>query len=110
MEYALTLNPQHLSLHFDGLRISKSAIADADSFVEQSQLAILRKTGYHVSIMEKRHFFFLELLEALIKNNTEQVDTRGIQVQGNCIPLALAHLRPASAVNIQEIGNLQMGV
>eukprot|EP00959_Pyramimonas_sp_CCMP1952_P220838 4617409-Pyramimonas_sp.AAC.1 len=56
-------NVTHLSLHYDGLMINPEAVVDDESFAADCQGAILRSTGFAVSIVRKTTHTFLELVK-----------------------------------------------
>lgn len=62
IQYLLTLDLTHLSLHFDGCRIQGQSL-DIPQICQLSCDWIARDTGFHVVLKEKRHFLFLELLQ-----------------------------------------------
>ena len=61
-EYAITLKPKHVSLHFDGIRLSKDVVDNVDSHIEQCQKIIMEKTGFAVKILRKTHCTVRELV------------------------------------------------
>ncbi|CAK0822362.1 unnamed protein product [Prorocentrum cordatum] len=85
-------NVSHLSLHYDGLMINPEAVADDETFAADCQGAILRATGFDVSIVRKTLHTFLELVKL---NGTHArapfpVLPKSLLKNGNCIPAALA--------------------
>ncbi|CAJ1456297.1 unnamed protein product, partial [Effrenium voratum] len=93
-----TYTPAHLSLHFDGVRISATAQASAAQICEQSEKHILETTGFSVKIREKKHLHVLEMLAAAAKTTSPPkfADDHKLRQAGNCIPHALACLGAAS--------------
>ena len=106
-EYAITLKPKHVSLHFDGIRLSKDVVDNVDSHIEQCQKIIMEKTGFAVKILRKTHCTFRELVA---ERGTPCAAARNIPPQlltvGNCIPCSLWHCfqtaRAAIAAYIQD--------
>ncbi len=101
LEHVLAMKPKHLSLHFDGIRVSKTIVDNVDSHLEQCQKVIKQKTGFDVKITVKTHGTFRELVEergtpcSAGKNIPPQ-----ILVAGNCIPCGLWHCFPTSRASI----------
>ncbi|CAE7501083.1 unnamed protein product, partial [Symbiodinium necroappetens] len=96
VEYLLQFQPQHLSLHYDGVRVSKGqGGCSTAELCEKIQAYILRKTGFDVTICEKKHLTVLEILKgvACSVNETGLPETSGLRRQGNCIPAAVALLQ-----------------
>ena len=93
-DHLLTFSPTHLSLHFDGVRISPLQGISIEEVCKQSASYILDKTGFKVTIREKRH----ETVNALIKKAAACAKRAPFPtdhvycVPGNCIPHALASL------------------
>lgn len=68
--------PRHISLHFNGIRIHKSAChqngnasasdaVDVAGMCRQCEAAIMEETGYKVTIVEKKHYTLCELLDGI---------------------------------------------
>lgn len=97
VEYTLTKDTTHLSLHFDGLRIDRTrvrmegGVGDSESLMcnNLSEHVKLR-TGYEVCIVAKQHHYVLESLR--LQPVTRQVPDipEVLLAAGNCIPLAVA--------------------
>ena len=93
-DHLLTFSPTHLSLHFDGVRISPLQGISIEEVCKQSASYILDKTGFKVTIREKGH----ETVNALIKKAAACAKRAPFPtdhvycVPGNCIPHALASL------------------
>ena len=49
-EHVLRGSPKHLSLHFDGLRVSRDAIQNMDEYIRACEDAISSKTPFNVKI------------------------------------------------------------
>ena len=106
-EHVIALKPKHISLHFDGIRVSKEVASNVESHIEECQEVIKEKTGFTVSIVRKTHGTFRELVAergtpcAAGKNIPQQ-----LLMAGNCIPCSLWHCfqtsRTAIAASIQD--------
>ena len=86
--------PAHLSLHFDGIRIDAQCVNDSglsmQDFTAQSAAHIFKETGFEVTIVEKAHLTFLQLLIGKPHCNAKVPEAcKELLNQGNCIPLAL---------------------
>ena len=58
---ALRMKPQHLSLHFDGFRITKpSGGASSESILRDMEKVVREETGYFVEFAEKVHLTFVD--------------------------------------------------
>ena len=58
-----TNKPKHLSLHFDGVRISAEHVgALHEDFIRECENAIQKRTGFPVKIVPKKHFSFIDLM------------------------------------------------
>ncbi len=100
----------HLSLHFDGIRITDSLPCPVEEFCQRCSTRILEETGFTVRIREKKHHWFFELLRARCE---EQQVASGVPEifarSGNCIPAALFHLlgREGELIRMLEDKSLQ---
>jgi hypothetical protein len=65
----INLPVEHISLHFDGLRLYPKPV-DIDVYTKEAEAYITSVTGYTVAIAEKKHFFFLDALADKIKDRT----------------------------------------
>ena len=55
--------PKHLSLHFDGVRISADHIGvSQEDFIKDCEKSINMRTGFMVKIVPKKHLSFIELV------------------------------------------------
>ncbi len=97
----MEFSPTHLSLHYDGLRIDRGTVKAAgstDLMCQKSVSAILASTGYHVTIVEKQHLYFVDLLRS--RDPEERSGTQApphLLQNGNCIPLAIARVQDSIA-------------
>ena len=59
-----TTKPKHLSLHFDGIRISADHVGvQQEEFIRDCENAINKRTGFVVKIVPKKHQNFIQLAE-----------------------------------------------
>ena len=95
-EYLMTLQPAHLSLHFDGVRVASVPGMSVEDMCRRSEQVIEEKTGFKVHIREKHHRTILSLLrQAATETCAPKFRSSDAWVQaGNCILHALAILRP----------------
>ena len=98
---------QHLSLHYDGVRVDRPRVAatheSVQAFCDAAAVHIAEQTGFAVDIIEKQHFYFLELLERAAtgrKAFSNEGDSGALlDADGNCIPAGI-HYLGASPVDI----------
>ena len=58
------LKPKHISMHFDGLRLSTGYIGSIPGdYIKECEKAIKENTGFDVKIVAKTHMSFLELVK-----------------------------------------------
>ena len=83
---------QHLSLHFDGVRVHKDQSGDVQAYCKKHMDHIALVTGFAVTIKAKESFYFADLIRkyASSKENCDIDDL--FKKPGNCIPTALGHL------------------
>ena len=104
---SLASKGEHLSLHFDGLRIDRNVVQpDVTSFCQQCSSWIEAETGFSVSIRSKEHRSFKRLLDQLPGAEELHCPEKLLE-KGNCILAALHHLgyqRQAMAMATQTEG------
>ena len=102
---ALQFQPKHVSLHFDGLRIHRSAFGDkpVDAVCRECEEAIASATGFKVSIVEKKHECFRDICRAKGQLDTRQSFNGVLSNSGNCILRAMAYLYPNKRSNIFDV-------
>lgn len=90
--------PGHLSLHFDGIRVSADHIGESqEDYIKACQDAIYKHTGFQVKIVAKKHSSFIELVKSKGTHANALTNVPAILLQaGNCIPCALWHVVPLS--------------
>ena len=79
--------PQHLSLHFDGVRVAQIPGKSTETLCADSEQHILAVTGFAVKIREKKHQTVLQLVDE-ISTKAEGLDlpkSNALKVSGNCI-------------------------
>lgn len=93
VQYLLQFSPDHLSLHFDGVRLSAEGL-DAAKLCSSSAAYIEESTGFKVNVREKQHKTVLEVLEQKASTSTRRPlgDRHILRESGNCIPAAIAAL------------------
>ena len=48
---AMDRQPQHMSLHFDGLRVAKQAVHEVDTLITDMEDAVFRAMGFRVKLV-----------------------------------------------------------
>ena len=93
-----TNKPKHLSLHFDGVRISADHVGTLqEGFIRECENAIQKRTSFLVKIVPKKHFSFIDLVKTRSTHANALKNVPDIMFQpGNCIPCALWHVVPLS--------------
>ena len=90
--------PKHLSLHFDGLRVSTDYIgSEPEEYIKKCENVIHKTTGFDVKIVAKKHMSFMELVKekGTHANSLSNVPPQLLE-KGNCIPCAMWHVVPLS--------------
>ncbi|CAE7810987.1 unnamed protein product [Symbiodinium sp. CCMP2592] len=99
--FVLRQKPKHISLHFDGIRVSRAVVGDdVEGFCRVCTAHIQEITGYKVEIRPKSNPDLLQDLRLSSRSRT----LRGLlpaplQQDGNCIPAALHNLGFVAEVN-----------
>jgi hypothetical protein len=92
-EYLLTLQPAHMSLHFDGIRVSHACTSDIDKLIQESEQVIAEKTGFSMKIAHKKQAGMVQLFKVLAETVSEIRNVPKLLLQkGNCIPCAIWHI------------------
>ena len=87
------IGPKHVSLHYDGVRISHMDSMSVETICRKSEAYIQRKTGFDVRIREKLHSLVLQSLKANASTGAPLfAEGHNLRKPGNCIPHALACL------------------
>lgn len=100
-----TFDPKHLSLHYDGVRISSVPGVSIEDVCSRSEAHILEKTGFSVRIREKECLLVLQYIKKIGKKECPRFDTdHTLCKRGNCIPHAAA---AAGLFNGDDVGLLE---
>ncbi|CAK0792945.1 unnamed protein product, partial [Prorocentrum cordatum] len=92
---------KHLSLHFDGVRVDVDRVAVTGSlgdFCSGCSARVHAATGYTVTLRNKEHSYFFDLLRAKSAAVVDEggprsnEDNKHLFLRGNCIPSAIAAL------------------
>ena len=99
LDYVCQEPVSHVSLHYDGVRVDKTRVSLEGSREDCVQVmckrlseSVKEATGYEVTIVAKRHSYFLELLEDMTSEIVLPAVHPRLLAAGNCIPLNLACL------------------
>ena len=95
-----SLAPPHMSLHFDGVRVSKQVLDSDPELLQHCEENIAAKTGFTVKLVSKAHgYFFHELsLHETVPNCNE-----GLLVPDRCILASLSNLAAVSADTVTKL-------
>ena len=97
-----TKEPPHLSLHYDGIRISKDAVSPLASFLESSISHIKTSTGFDVRIREKKHALLFDTWkEQSAFQSKVKTMPDALAKDGNCILAAIWWLLPEKRGDIE---------
>ena len=90
--YLETLKPVHLSLHFDGVRVSAFEDLSVQDICKHSEDYIAQQTGFRVSIREKKHRTVIQSIKHMSAEQEPSMSTGNslLEQNGNCIPAAIA--------------------
>ena len=99
-EFVFLKTPKHFSLHFDGIRVDKKTAGDPEMFAKESMEYIKNKTGYNVEIVQKKHYYFIELIQQRNKG-CKQLTSLGFPNGYNCIPSSMSRLLPLKFAEIK---------
>ncbi|CAE7445428.1 unnamed protein product [Symbiodinium sp. CCMP2592] len=100
-EHVLMDNPKHLSLHFDGIRVSADKVQNSEDYIRKCQAAVKDRTSFDVKIMVKTHGSLIDLIQTRgnVANNLTNVPAKLLEA-GNCIPCSLWHSDPLSRTTV----------
>ncbi|CAE7235509.1 unnamed protein product, partial [Symbiodinium sp. KB8] len=86
--------PQHLSLHYDGVRVSRPATERVEDLCDRLSLRVKAATGFEVVIREKQHLTLLQIISEAATSCEESslLPDAGLRQCGNCIPAAVGLL------------------
>ena len=91
--------PAHLSLHFDGIRLNSDlkALANREQFLKDCAHHIQEQTGFNVTILQKKHLVFLQLLKEASSKSSDLTNVpQALLQRGNSIVCACWHLVDSS--------------
>ncbi|CAE7220712.1 unnamed protein product [Symbiodinium sp. CCMP2592] len=100
-EHVLMDNPKHLSLHFDGIRVSADKVQNSEDYIRKCQAVVKDRTSFDVKIMVKTHGSLIDLIQTRgnVANNLTNVPAKLLEA-GNCIPCSLWHSDPLSRTTV----------
>jgi hypothetical protein len=100
----MPLGLSHVSLHYDGIRISDALDCSIELFCKKCSDTIKQLTGFRVRILQKVH---RSLLENFAHHSRATTVLPGVNpcllLDGNCIPCAVHHLVGLSEAKLAEI-------
>ena len=86
------IKPDHVSLHFDGLRVSTDVIPDVDAFTKDCSAHISQETTFNVKIVRKTHKTVLQSIRQACESESSISTMPPILTEdGNCVPCAMWH-------------------
>ncbi len=102
----MPLGLPHVSLHYDGIRVSNALDCSIEEFCQRCSDTIKRLTGFQVRILQKVHRSLLENFAYHSSNTTVVPDVDPcLLLDGNCIPCAMHHLVGLPQAKLVEIRN-----
>ena len=100
------LGLSHISLHFDGMRVSDTLDCSIEVFCQRCSDTIKQLTGFEVKIRQKVHRTMLELMAHHSSQTSVLPNVNNcLLLDGNCIPCALSHLVDLPEATMAEIRN-----
>ena len=100
------LGLSHISLHFDGMRVSDTLDCSIEVFCQRCSDTIKQLTGFEVKIRQKVHRTMLELMAHHSSQTSVLPNVNNcLLLNGNCIPCALSHLVHLPEATMAEIVN-----
>lgn len=101
-----TFSPEHLSLHFDGVRLDSDSMmkarADQRQFLDDCEGHIYKETGFKVTIVEKKPLTLLQLVEASASRARTLDVASDLLAPSNSICCACWHLLHDRQQEVQE--------
>eukprot|EP00438_Fugacium_kawagutii_P003693 Skav206833 [mRNA] locus=scaffold3672:167985:175192:- [translate_table: standard] len=100
-DHLLSMQPEHLSLHFDGVRVSTFENHSVEEICQSSEKHIENQTGFCVKILEKQHQTVLQQVRACAEEEIPSMSAGNslLEKMGNCIPAALASLQDKDRIS-----------
>ena len=92
LQCILQRNCQHVSLHFDGIRVILPPSLSAEQLCNECTEHIANATGFKLSIRVKKHYLLLEEVARACACISQDTLAPCFEKAGNCIPAALAFL------------------
>ena len=92
LQCILQRNCQHVSLHFDGIRIILPPNLSAEQLCNECMEHIANATAFKLSIRVKQHYLLLEEVARACVCISQDTLAPCFEKAGNCIPAALAFL------------------
>ncbi len=90
--YVMEHSMDHVSLHYDGLRVRGDIATDMNAFCQLCSERINKETGYRVRIREKTHHYFRDILAKKARSCEQVYDIDEVLLRpGNCIVAAISH-------------------
>ena len=100
----MPLGLSHVSLHYDGIRVSDALDCSIEVFCQKCSDTIKQLTGFQVTILQKVHRTLLETVAHRSRDTTVLPDVHPcLLLDGNCIPCALHHLVGLPEAKLAEI-------
>ena len=100
----MPLGLPHVSLHYDGIRVSDALDCSIEVFCQKCSDTIKRLTGFRVRILQKVHRSLLENSAYHSSDTTVLPDVNPcLLLDGNCIPCAMHHLVGLPEAKLAEI-------
>ena len=93
-DYLLAQNPKHLSLHYDGVRVTRPEAGTTEELCDKLQEQVQQATGFRVVLREKLHRTVLEIMSEAgnCKEASVLAPDSILRASGNCIPAAVSLL------------------
>ena len=95
----------HLSLHYDGVRVSAESLGLIDEFCDECERHIAQTTGFHVKIREKKHEYFMDMLVRLAVAGSDTDVPENMLTEGDCILCSVYNLTGKPETLLQFLQN-----
>ena len=93
VDFCLKFTLGHLSLHYDGIRLDAELPCSIQDFCEQASSHVFEKHGFKVTLREKTHLTFAELVALHFTDRCTILGRDAVlSKRGNCIASAVCHL------------------
>ena len=109
-EFLVQKLPRHLSLHFDGVRVSAEDGVSSEELCKSAQECVMDRLGFDLTIREKKHLTFLELVRAnaLRTEPPHFPEEHVLTHAGNCIPHAIGCLQELTDSALHKLTNPEL--